>query len=94
MEHRNLPTLLRDAERRVNARVFKTGGDDALASIPANRDRDVDLLLMEAANLIEHRDRQVAAIVTWLQANQPDVFERGMWDAGCDPTTRRQRNTS
>lgn len=52
-DRRNLPKLLREAERRVNARVFRTGGDDALASIPANRDRDVDLLLMEAADTIE-----------------------------------------
>jgi hypothetical protein len=50
---RNLPQLLRDAERRVNAHVFKRGGDDSLASIPANLDRDVDLLLMEAALEIE-----------------------------------------
>lgn len=53
MEHRNLSKLLRDAERRVNAHVFKTGGDDSLASIPANRDRDVDLLLMEAAEKLD-----------------------------------------
>ena len=52
-DRRNLPKLLREAERRVNAHVFKTGGDDALASIPANLDRDVDLLLMEAAAEIE-----------------------------------------
>lgn len=50
---RNLPELLRDAERRLNAHIFKRGGDDALASIPANPDRDVDLLLMEAAAEIE-----------------------------------------
>lgn len=50
---RNLPQLLRDAERRVNAHVFKRGGDDSLASIPADLDRDVDLLLMEAALEIE-----------------------------------------
>jgi hypothetical protein len=52
-EDRSLPKLLREAERRVNARVFRTGGDDSLASIPANRDRDVDLLLIEAADEIE-----------------------------------------
>jgi hypothetical protein len=52
-DERSLPKLLREAERRVNAHVFKTAGDSALASIPANRDRDVDLLLIEAADEIE-----------------------------------------
>lgn len=48
-----LPQLLREAERRVNAHVFKQPGDSALCSIPANTDRDVDLLLIEAASAIE-----------------------------------------
>jgi hypothetical protein len=48
-----LPHLLRDAERRVNAHVFKGPGDSTLCSIPANVDRDVDLLLIEAASAIE-----------------------------------------
>lgn len=48
-----LPGLLREAERRVNAHVFKQPGDSALCSIPANHDRDVDLLLIEAASAIE-----------------------------------------
>lgn len=26
-------------------------------------------------------ERKVAAIVTWLEANQPDAFRRGLWDA-------------
>ena len=52
-EDRNLPRLLREAERRVNAHVFRRGGDDALVSIPANPNRDVDLLLMEAAAEME-----------------------------------------
>lgn len=56
MDKRDLPKLLREAERRVNAHVFKRGGDDSLASIPANRDRDVDLLLMEAAERLEKAD--------------------------------------
>lgn len=55
---RNLPELLRAAERRVNAHVWpdrlETRGADAhLASIPANRDTDTDLLLIEAADKIE-----------------------------------------
>lgn len=56
MTARNLPQLLRDAERRVNAHVWpnRAAGHDAhLASIPANRDTDTDLLLIEAANRIE-----------------------------------------
>lgn len=59
-KERNLPLLLRDAERRVNAHVFRRGGDDSLASIPANVDRDVDLLLMEAAAEIERLTEAVA----------------------------------
>jgi hypothetical protein len=55
---RNLPKLLREAERRVNAHVWPNspenrGADDHLASIPANRDTDTDLLLIEAAERIE-----------------------------------------
>jgi hypothetical protein len=61
---RNLPALLRAAERRVNAHVFRTGGDDTLASIPANLDRDVDLLLMEAANEIEQLRAYIEDILT------------------------------
>jgi hypothetical protein len=58
MNSRNLPQLLREAERRVNAHVWPnrtdTAGHDAhLASIPANRDTDTDLLLIEAAEHIE-----------------------------------------
>lgn len=55
---RKLPELLRAAERRINAHVWPNapenrGADAHLASIPANPDTDVDLLLMEAANKIE-----------------------------------------
>lgn len=51
---RNLPLLLREAERRVNAHVWpQPGHDDHLASIPANVDTDTDLLLLEAADKIE-----------------------------------------
>ena len=63
-EQRNLPKLLRAAERRVNAHVFRTGGDDSLASIPANLDRDVDLLLMEAAGELERLSAGLLTIAT------------------------------
>lgn len=56
---RNLPQLLRDAERRVNAHVWpnhRPGADAHLASIPANRDTDTDLLLGEAADRIEEME--------------------------------------
>ena len=47
----------------------------------ACRDRDDALTqLAEAEATNRHRDRQIAAIVTWLEANQPDVFRRGLWD--------------
>lgn len=50
-DERSLPKLLREAERRVNAHVW--GDRRSVVSIPADRDRDVDLLLMEAAATIE-----------------------------------------
>jgi hypothetical protein len=76
MEHRSLPKLLRDAERRVNARVFRTGGDDSLASIPANRDRDVDLLLMEAAERLE----QAEALIRQASPSRSILTEEGAVD--------------
>lgn len=36
--------------------------------------------LAEAEATNRHRDRQIAAIVTWLEQNQLDVFRRGLWD--------------
>ncbi len=53
-----LPGLLEAAERRVNVHVFGGPGDSALATIPANPERDVDLLLMEAAKVC----RDLAAV--------------------------------
>jgi hypothetical protein len=53
---RDLPKLLREAERRVNAHLWprrNPGADAHLASIPANRDTDTDLLLCEAADVCE-----------------------------------------
>lgn len=72
-KERDLPKLLRDAERRVNAHVFKTGGDDSLASIPANLDRDVDLLLMEAALEIELLQDREARLRGQLDAAEQHV---------------------
>lgn len=46
-----LPKLLREAERRVNNHVW--GDRGAIVSIPADRNRDVDMLLLEAADAIE-----------------------------------------
>lgn len=31
--------------------------------------------------LLAHRDRQIAAIIKWLEANQSDAFSRGLWIA-------------
>lgn len=50
-EQRNLPNLLREAERRVNQHVW--GDRRSLVTIPADRNGDVDLLLLEAAATIE-----------------------------------------
>lgn len=65
---RNLPQLLRDAERRVNAHVWPNrpetlGRDSHLVSIPANRDTDTDLLLIEAADRI--RDLEASLNSLW-----------------------------
>lgn len=65
MTNTKLPTLLREAERRVNAHVFRRGGDDSLASIPANHERDVDLLLIEAADEIERLRAFIGEIAGW-----------------------------
>lgn len=47
----NLPQLLRDAERRVHEHVW--GDRRAIVSIPADVSRDVDILLLTAAEEIE-----------------------------------------
>lgn len=47
----NLPQLLRDAERRVNEHVW--GDRRAIVSIPADVTRDVDILLLTAADQVE-----------------------------------------
>jgi hypothetical protein len=47
----NLPQLLRDAERRVNEHVW--GDRRAIVSISADVSRDVDILLLTAADQIE-----------------------------------------
>jgi len=76
MDNRSLPKLLRDAERRVNAHVFKTGGDDSLASIPANPDRDVDLLLVEAAERLEKAE----ALIRQASPSRSILTEQGALD--------------
>lgn len=48
-----LTERLRDAADRVSRHCFKQPGDSGLMSIPANPERDVDLLLVEAAGMID-----------------------------------------
>lgn len=55
-KERNLPELLREAERRLNQFLFHGASPD-FARIPADRDHDIDLLLVEAANEIETLER-------------------------------------
>lgn len=73
-EERSLPALLREAERRVNRHVW--GDRRAIVSIPARRDEDVDLLLMEAAEEIERlRERE-------------RILLDSHTGCGCDPTCK------
>lgn len=51
----NLPQLLRDAERRVNEHVW--GDRRAIVSIPADVSRDIDILLLVAADEVERLRR-------------------------------------
>lgn len=60
-KQRDLPKLLREAERRVNKFLFE-GARPSFASIPARPDRDVNLLLVEAADEIERLTRENAAL--------------------------------
>jgi hypothetical protein len=30
---------------------------------------------------VERLERRMVAVVKWLEENQPDVFQRGLWDA-------------
>lgn len=71
---RNLPELLRDAETRLNAHVFHKEGDSALVSIPANRDRDVDLLLMEADAEIERLTRELQDSTDIIRGQSADII--------------------
>lgn len=77
-KERSLPALLRAAERRVNAHCF-TGDKQTFASIPANRDRDLDLLLCEAADEIERpraeAPRAALALRAWDFLCQLDICE-------------------
>lgn len=58
-----------------------TGGCVACAYEQAAAERDaLAARLAEAEATNRHRDRQIAAIVTWLEQNQLDVFRRGLWD--------------
>lgn len=39
------------------------------------------LSMEEWRNAVLESERKSAAIVKWLELNQPDVFSRGLWDA-------------
>ncbi len=36
---------------------------------------------LDAEQRARHLERRLAAVVTWVEANQPDAFQRGLWDA-------------
>lgn len=57
-----LPTKLRECADRVVNHCFNKSGDSALMSIPANRARDADLLLSDAADEIERLEQQLASV--------------------------------
>ena len=74
---RDLPALLRAAERRVNAHVWPNAGADShLASIPADRDTDTDLLLLEAANRIATLEAALATFLVWNGTDYADDESR------------------
>jgi hypothetical protein len=58
-----LPVLLRNAERRVNQHIW--GDKRAIVSIPAVPDRDVDILLLEAADEIERLSAELKDHMWW-----------------------------
>lgn len=45
---------------------------------------EIDALRARIAEL----EGKLAAIVKWLEENQPDVFRRGLWDEISDPTAQ------
>lgn len=47
--------------------------DQITAAQLAMDDEDIARLLL--------CERRLAAVTRWLEANQPDVFSRGLWDA-------------
>jgi hypothetical protein len=67
----NLPQLLRDAERRVNEHVW--GDRRAIVSIPADVSRDVDILLLTAADEVE-RLRNDVALLQMLQQTMEECI--------------------
>ena len=58
---RDLPALLREAERRVHGNVFANAGI-TLVSVPADPDHDVDVLLIEAADCIEAMQQHIGEL--------------------------------
>lgn len=61
-----LPKLLREAERRVNNHVWGTRA--AIVTIPADPNRDVDMLLLEAAAEIERRKSREDQLMEFLRS--------------------------
>jgi hypothetical protein len=64
-----LPVRLREAADRVSNHCFHKPGDSALMSIPARPGYDVDLLLVEAAELLEKFAAEVERLAKWNTAN-------------------------
>ena len=59
-------------ERNVEYMAMKMD-DQITAAQLAMDDEDIARLLL--------CERRLAAVTRWLEANQPDVFSRGLWDA-------------
>ncbi len=74
----NNPTELKALVARLRGRVHSTPclyseTADALEAMGA------ELVFMSA--VLDSAAQTTKSIIEWLEANQPDVFQRGLWDA-------------
>lgn len=68
-----------DTAKRIGA-IMPTGGGVIFTNFAWKVYIEARLALTIAAEKVAS-DAVVSAIIFWLEANQPDVFKRGLWDA-------------
>jgi len=83
--------LLREVERRVNRHVFHRE-PQTFASIPANRDRDLDLLLMEAADTIEGQQAKIDALMLEYCPDEMTPEQKAEWARNQRPLTIEEQS--